>query len=590
MSLTRRLDPSLREIRVLYFTGLDERDRVTCETSIISLNAKQEYMALSYAWGDPTVTRTILVDGAEFQATENLELALRHLMDIKTALWIDAICIRADVQEKQYCIPLMRHIYGLASRVTIWLGASDGFIDKYLPKLLELSNAQEPVHPRLYLLPFVLVGRPWFRRIWTVQECILASVSLDLRCGRHCITWTQFFDAVGVMMRAPSPADLPTLLQEVEHDTDTRESTAILESWPSNSFEECMHDLGFRPALRRSSVFEPQHLVIMLRRCSASLAHDYVYGFLGMLPDHFQARVPVDYSIPAMTVFKAFSLALLDYDNDLAMAVYGSLLFRGEAAVDSPSWVPDLSKQRSVVSETGDASAILDITGTVVLPTRRQVGVVLSHDEKKLMLPGVTLGSITWAEPIAAADGSEEIASRLSALLQNIWTRVGKVGDHHLRTLFGGTAYVRWSALDHPYKQHLDQVWRALFGGEDYQSFAAPSRAESLAGDLATAACAPRHRPAEILYVAIHDFVERTVRGKKMFGTDRRLLGIGPSSARVGDTLVYLDGMLSPFLLRPRSDHHLMIGAVRVMDLYTPVQIEAYWTANECPRATFRIG
>jgi hypothetical protein len=66
-----------REIRLLrILPAQDESSPVACECSSISLLDNPVYDALSYVWGDPTVTTPILVNGEVFNATTNLAAAL----------------------------------------------------------------------------------------------------------------------------------------------------------------------------------------------------------------------------------------------------------------------------------------------------------------------------------------------------------------------------------------------------------------------------------------------------------------------------------------------------------------------------------
>jgi hypothetical protein len=62
------------------------------------------------------------------EVTSNLHAALkalRHSKETQT-FWIDAVCInQGDDHEKSTQIPLMKHIYGKAERVILWLGPSD---------------------------------------------------------------------------------------------------------------------------------------------------------------------------------------------------------------------------------------------------------------------------------------------------------------------------------------------------------------------------------------------------------------------------------------------------------------------------------
>jgi hypothetical protein len=57
----------------------------------------EPYEALSYAWGDPTRSNEIVLNGSLFPITHNLEQALRSLRSSNggsaRSLWVDAICI-----------------------------------------------------------------------------------------------------------------------------------------------------------------------------------------------------------------------------------------------------------------------------------------------------------------------------------------------------------------------------------------------------------------------------------------------------------------------------------------------------------------
>ena len=89
-------------------------DLVSCTMTHVSLDSPPLFVALSYAWGDSKHRKPILVNGAVFQATENLESALRHLRSREDArvLWVDAICINQnDDGEKGEQVGQMDMVY-----------------------------------------------------------------------------------------------------------------------------------------------------------------------------------------------------------------------------------------------------------------------------------------------------------------------------------------------------------------------------------------------------------------------------------------------------------------------------------------------
>jgi hypothetical protein len=81
------------------------------------------YCTLSYTWGDPVFTKTLVVDDNScILITENLDMALRRfrLASIRF-LWADAACIdQHNVQERAEQVRLMGQIFGQAEKVLIW--------------------------------------------------------------------------------------------------------------------------------------------------------------------------------------------------------------------------------------------------------------------------------------------------------------------------------------------------------------------------------------------------------------------------------------------------------------------------------------
>lgn len=135
------LDPRKREIRLIeiepltQYSGLDEVEKeclVQCSLKHTSLSDTPRYTALSYAWGDPRITRPIILDGQNVDVTSNLESALRQLAfqrardpGIAPALWVDAICIdQHNETERTHQVSRMDIIYRSATQTFIWLGPS----------------------------------------------------------------------------------------------------------------------------------------------------------------------------------------------------------------------------------------------------------------------------------------------------------------------------------------------------------------------------------------------------------------------------------------------------------------------------------
>jgi hypothetical protein len=108
MDLTARnstytiLDRHARQARFLTFAPTAVDDAVELQLHISDIDTAPPYRALSYVWGDRTITDPILLDGVNVQVTKNLRAALQAIRGHYTKesissepgyIWIDAICI-----------------------------------------------------------------------------------------------------------------------------------------------------------------------------------------------------------------------------------------------------------------------------------------------------------------------------------------------------------------------------------------------------------------------------------------------------------------------------------------------------------------
>lgn len=141
---------------------------IECSVSIVDLDTKPDYFALSYTWGDPRTIYTnkedifdwkywaaaafeITVDGKPVAVGTNLYTALTGILakystkDFPDGLaagfepqepdclyiWIDALCINQDdVTEKSSQVAMMDRIYRQARSTIMWLGGGERMITR----------------------------------------------------------------------------------------------------------------------------------------------------------------------------------------------------------------------------------------------------------------------------------------------------------------------------------------------------------------------------------------------------------------------------------------------------------------------------
>jgi hypothetical protein len=189
------LDTDVNEIRLLTLLPNDEAGRVCCTLKHVSLINPPEYVALSYCWGDASITKEIMIDGVPVQVGSNLESALRLLVYYYLRIWVDAIYInQQDMAERSQQLLWMGSIYRRAERVAAWIGeeASDSnlavdFIQNFHSRPMEFGRPMPQVEAKYPLTAYSalvhLLEQPYWRRVWVIREIAL-SRSTTVHCGR----------------------------------------------------------------------------------------------------------------------------------------------------------------------------------------------------------------------------------------------------------------------------------------------------------------------------------------------------------------------------------------------------------------------
>ncbi|KAK2743174.1 heterokaryon incompatibility protein [Colletotrichum kahawae] len=189
-----------------------------------------DFLALSYVWGPPTPVQHIILNGHQFPVGPNLFQALLHLRPNERIrqgfkLWIDAICInQEDIAERSAQVGRMRDIYAAAWQVVIWLGPGaddselgmsalswiaarnrtpspyDGFYRESTkidarPLFIIWGTFKSPLKKTVYKALFSLLFRPYWQRMWILQEVAMARPDAPVVCGKSCLPWRDIHEA-----------------------------------------------------------------------------------------------------------------------------------------------------------------------------------------------------------------------------------------------------------------------------------------------------------------------------------------------------------------------------------------------------------
>lgn len=318
-----------------------------------------DYATLSYVWGHPGDASTIILNGQEVQVQRNLEVALRSLSSRaefagKYRLWVDAISInQQDYIERSRQITKMKDIYGDALEVLAWIGEEGENSDKAIDLLQILSQARskecgEELEKRLREDPEYLgfgcwmalhdfMDRNYWYRLWIIQEVILGSSSVVLRCGSRSIDWRSFCESIGFLFGYLWNVKDLIFQREVNIQYPGQERANV---WSTASLHLVFRDLW---ALSRNQEYAGSdhlsfgQLLDLAQPGISQDSRDKVYGLVGIMDPVLSEKILPNYSLSTSKVYAATAESFI--------SVYGNLepIREGNpwGEMKPPSWAAD---------------------------------------------------------------------------------------------------------------------------------------------------------------------------------------------------------------------------------------------------------
>ena len=403
--------PSTASIRLLRLQPGSSPAPIKCLMSTHEIEQAPAFRALSYTWGEKIEHRIGCNDvdcndstrgECHISIHQSLWLALqrlRHKTD-EQVLWIDAICIsQTNNEERSHQVLLMRKLFHKAESVIVWLGetspdsaaafdlisrivtaaATEPAIspldaDKVL-KPEDLGSLALPEHftPAWEALDS-LFWRPWFSRVWVIQEVTVARGAIVLCGSNHC-QWSH----------------LVTTAKYIQDHS----LTAITRVDPYRVIKFAELGQRFRDG--------PPHLLLELlsqaRDSYSTDDRDKVYALLGIAADAEYSLLKPDYNKPLVDVYTTLTKHWIERDRSLdVLSAVEERQFRlkRDLCLDKveglegtglpmrsqlPSWVPDWEVHRPSspfilhpnfatmnAAGTTQASCTFSLNGLMILP------------------------------------------------------------------------------------------------------------------------------------------------------------------------------------------------------------------------------
>jgi hypothetical protein len=498
-----------------------------------------EFEAVSYVWGlggpshdlevvDIRSTSTLL---GTISIGSSLYKMLHYLktVDSTRKLWVDAICINQEnIAERSQQVERMRDIYQFAKSVIIWLGESSAdsttamFTLDYVGKQLEFVSGHRfvpapactekdwwntkhniPLRHGIWDSISRLLRRPYFERLWVLQELQLANHRSIIQCGQVVRPW---YNVRRALLRCRF---------------DRRQ---LMQLSSSDHMRELKHVIN---VARNQTTSNAGTLfgIASTRKCSNP--RDKIYGILGLLHPNLSNKIRPQYALSVENVYIQAFLAIVRFTRRL------DLLDRVDqqwSTRTQPSWTPDLTYA------SGDRYSVYASS----LAAGSTAAYVFYQPPDELHISGVIHGKVKAANSETTVNTISEHSSIRKFVSEYC---PGMTEDTQLESyiMIVTQSDVRERWLDHGMVPSLQELKSLL--------------QKQLRNGNST--IIDRYKEWAI-------YKSTNQQRGKFFVTDSGLLGCGPVGLNMGDTVAVLLGYHCPVILRPMNSR-CSLGRFRIL-------------------------
>lgn len=364
-NLPRLNSKSIRVVEIL--PGNSEKISVKLTQKTLE-EINNNYEALSYVWGAPTPERKITVNNIEVPIQPNLFDALKslRLTDAKRMIWIDALCInQTSMRERSIEVRKMGEIYRQAKTVAVFLGApstpasSIGELLKFLRRhedgqvLQSSENGNSAdveeieasgVDKHTVCKGFVeLCLRPWWSRVWVMQEFYLATEEPIWHWGSSSVSNAALKRDMQLLMSTswslysrPMAASSSKFSSEVQGMI--KKSISLFRS----DVERINQMISRRAPTHGFDI--PSRLYCELS-AQASNPRDFVYGLREIFDPRFRKVFLPDYLMGVELLFACLAVFLIQFEAWSDVLWWYPHRFKDTGREQLPSWLPDFTRR-----------------------------------------------------------------------------------------------------------------------------------------------------------------------------------------------------------------------------------------------------
>ncbi|KAH9864800.1 hypothetical protein IAQ61_008745 [Plenodomus lingam] len=413
-------------IRLLRFSESEDDGVFTGKLETFRLASAPHFYTASYVWGTKTYSSTtVRLKTGSLSVLSSLAPFMHMVTKHKDFgnddwWWIDSLCINLENgHEREKQIQIMADIYKRAKRAIIWLGeereeGSDctGAIEflHYLSTLQVAfdrddaamrQNLEDPEFTSKCAAVSKLLFRPWWTRVWTLQEFVL-SKEAKLYCGPKSISRGKLKSAVYSIFLCS------TISSDFEHELVPRVA------FDGAFNRRRIHQWHTRIDSRGISLIS---IMAYLGNHSATDSRDRIFSVLGLITSRDRKLIGTpEYSSSAELQFAKLVRSFWNEYGSLDIICFVHLFSRFSGPFDPgpdnsvPHWAPDwratiefASPVPMMVSQSASEhignfrplkSATWNATYNAPGELSKKANVHFSHDLQVLHCDGVILDTI----------------------------------------------------------------------------------------------------------------------------------------------------------------------------------------------------
>lgn len=587
-----------RQIRLLELhPGASPEDpQLSVELVTVTLDAAPPFIALSYAWGDPSPQAEIRCCGLAARTGLSLCSALRQLRELresrqcrqlrpavaeaKLLIWADALRInQGDTAERKAQVLMMGDIYARATSTLIWLGEEDDNVARGMKWLQHFLNVWEVYYPKgtRDVIPIIfgrvgaktspeaekalesafdkrweeahqsiwmLLRRPWFTRKWVIQEVVKsAERGMAVLCGSKTLEWRAV--QAWLWFVATSPQTLGLFLSSYPWRVKTS----------SASSSDVYADFNQAKMLALMRDNEAPLMLLLARtlhfRCADP--RDHIIALLGISTDGLLHLV--NYDIPAEELYYRLALACLNNSQDLRI-LWSLVSIVQVHQRGSKSWFPNIGElpaMPGLAIQTLEVSQTMDTVSDAC--RRKKLDASMSghqlHIKGRIVDRLEQLGmdmstSSEFGSFVETLDTSvpKTVRGRWNCWLDECWA-IAEMAN------LDEDSYISALLAEDVMKTHMPET--IAVARKDFPVYRRAAKELSFPGDNASS-------PEPIASLVATEFLGRldTLIFKMLYRRFGRTLhgavGWVPRAAEDGDLICVFDGMELAYAVRPKKD------------------------------------